>query len=244
MTLSIRHRSAHQAVAVVAISLAALALGGCDHLMGDRLEQIDAGPVILDPTQRHPILVSQQPHKMTLRVARGAAGLSPAQRASVIDFLTKYHAADAGNSKLLISVPSGSANEIAAMNAVADMRPILSDRGFSESSVSIEPYHADGDPQPPLRISYLRFAAEGPECGKWPENLAETSRNLNYQNFGCAQQKNLAALVSNPADLLGPRTMTAGSAERRGTNWDKYIKGESPHADRSSDERVTKPQTN
>ena len=241
MTRFLTPRSGRAASAAVAITLAATTLGGCGDVFGERREQMDAGPIIIDPSQRHPILVSQQPHKMSLRVARGAAGLNPAQRASVIDFLTKFRTADAGNSKLVISVPSGSANEIAAMNAVSDMRPILVERGFDESSVTVEPYHADGDPQPPIRISYLRFAAEGPTCGKHPSNLAETSRNLNYEDFGCAQQKNLAAMVSNPADLLGPRTMTPASAERRDTTWGKYIKGEKSHTDRSADERVTKP---
>ena len=126
------------------------------------------------------------------------------------------------------------------MNAVADMRPLLADQGFAESAISIEPYHAEGDPQPPVRIAYLRFAAEGPTCGKWPSNLAETSRNVNYENFGCASQKNLAAMVSNPADLLGPRTMTPASADRRDTTWGRYIKGDPSGASRSSDERAAK----
>ncbi len=240
MTKFSHSRSSRVPSVVAAISFVAVALGGCDHMFGDRQEQFDAGPVIIDPSQRHPIIVSQQPHKMTLRVARGAAGLSPSQRASVIDFLTKFNVADGGNSRLVISVPSGSSNEIAAMNAVADMRPIMVDRGFTESSVSIEPYHADNDPQPPLRIAYLRYAAEGPECGKWPSNIAETSRNLNYEDFGCAQQRNLAAMVANPADLLSPRTMTPGSADRRDVTWGKYVKGETATTERSADERVTK----
>ena len=233
-------RTGRAPMAMTAIVLAAVALGGCDGILGGKEEFNTGSPIVLDATQRHPIIVSQQPRKLSLQVARGSAGLSPQQRASVVDFLTKFHAADSGNSKLVISVPSGSANEIAAMNAVADLRPLLNDRGFSESSVSIEPYHADGDPQPPLRISYLRFAAEGPECGKWSGNLAETSRNLNYENYGCSQQRNLAAMVSNPADLLGPRTMTPSSAERRDVTWGKYVKGDSSGTDRSGDERVTK----
>lgn len=237
--LAIKRGAGRSTVALASILLAASVLGGCDHLAGSSGEE-SAGHVILDPTQRHPILVSQQPHKMALRVARGAAGLSPSQRATLIDFLSKYHITDGGNSKLVIAVPSGSANEISAMNAVADMRPILAEQGFSESSVSIEPYHADNDPQPPVRIAYLRYAAEGPVCGKWPSNLAETSRNVNYENFGCAQQKNLAAMVSNPADLLGPRTMTPSSADRRDTTWGKYIKGESSGGARSADDRATK----
>lgn len=233
-------RSGRGVLTFAMVGMAALVLGGCDHLLREQQEDFDGGRVVLDPTQRHPIIVSQQPHRMTLSVARGASGLNPAQRAGVIDFLTKYRAADAGNSKLIIAVPSGSANEIAAMNAVADMRPILQDQGFSETLVSIEPYHSDGNPQPPIRISYLRFAADGPNCGKWPSNLAETTRNLNYENFGCSQQRNLAAVVSNPADLLGPRTMTPASAERRDVTWEKYVKGEKSHTDRSGDERATK----
>ncbi len=240
MSRNFRSGSGRGVLTIAMIGMAAIALGGCDHLTRDRQEDFEAGRVVIDPTQRHPIVVSQQPHRMTLSVSRGTAGLNPSQRASVIDFLTRYRAADAGNSKLIISVPSGSANEIAAMNAVADMRPILQDQGFSESLVSIEPYHSEGNPQPPIRISYLRFAADGPTCGKWPSNVAETSRNLNYEDFGCSQQRNLAAMVSNPADLLGPRTMTPASAERRDVTWDKYVKGEKSHTDRSGDERVTK----
>ena len=235
-----KHRALRARAGVLALAVACTGLAGCDSLMGDRQEQFNAGQQLLTPAERHPIIVSQQPHKMAVKVARGAAGLSPAQKASVIDFLTRYRAADAGNSKLVISVPSGSANEVSSMNAVADMRPLLADQGFAESAISIEPYHAEGDPQPPVRIAYLRFAAEGPTCGKWPSNLAETSRNVNYENFGCASQKNLAAMVSNPADLLGPRTMTPASADRRDTTWGRYIKGDPSGASRSSDERAAK----
>jgi pilus assembly protein CpaD len=225
---------------LLVLALVGGGLGGCDQMMGERQEQFSAGQQLLTPAERHPIIVSQQVNKMSVKVARGASGLSPTQRASVIDFLTRYRVADAGNSKLVISVPSGSANEVSAMNAVADMRPLLADQGFGESSISIEPYHSEGDPQPPVRIAFTRYAADGPTCGKWPSNLAETSRNVNYENFGCAQQKNLAAMVANPADLLGPRTMTPASADRRDTTWDRYIKGASSGTSRNTDERVTK----
>jgi pilus assembly protein CpaD len=220
------------------ISVLALGLAGCEHL--EDKPSHSAGWSLLEPSQRHPIIVSQQPHNMSVRVARGASGLAPHQRAELYNFLTKYRAQDGGNSKIVISVPAGSANEVAAMHAVADMRPMLSDHGFSESSITVEPYHSGKDPQPPIRVSYLRYVAEGPECGRWPENLADSKRNVNYENFGCAQQKNLAAMISNPADLLGPRTMTAAPADRRDVTYEKYAKGESSHANRTGDERVTK----
>ena len=61
---------------------------------------------------------------------------------------------------------------------------------------------------------------------------------LPYPNFGCATQRNLAVQVANPADLLTPRTMQPGSAERRDTVWDAYVKGDSTIAKKSADEKV------
>lgn len=49
--------------------------------------------------------------------------------------------------------------------------------------------------------------------------------NVPYPNLGCANQRNLAVMVANPADLLGPRTETARSSERRDQVWGKYVKG-------------------
>ena len=92
------------------------------------------------------------------------------------------------------------------MRAVGDIRGMIAVYGFSDANVTIEPYH-DPDSSAPIRLSYLRFVAQGPDCGLWTSNLAEDPRNLAYPNFGCAQQHNLAAQVANPADLLGPRTV-------------------------------------
>ena len=69
--------------------------------------------------------------------------------------------------------------------------------------------------RPPVKLSFLRFVAEGPECGNFQTNLARDPRNLPAPNFGCASQKNLAAMVVNPSDLLGPRNTNARPSERR-----------------------------
>ena len=198
-----------------------------------------AGWSIIDPVQRHPIMVSQKPANLSLRVARGSHGLATGQKAQLVQFLDKYRGSNARNSRLVVSVPSGSVNEVAAMTAVADMRVLFAEGGFTDGLVTVEPYHSDGDPQPPIRISYLRYVAEGPECGRWPDALGtNTSRNLNYHNFGCAQQKNLAAMIANPADLVESRTLTPGDATRRSTQMDKYQKGEPSGASRSADEQA------
>jgi pilus assembly protein CpaD len=175
---------------------------------------------------------------MQIAVGRYAEGLTPQQRAEVLAFADHSRASDAGNSRLVISAPGGAENEVAAMHAVRQIRRILTDYGFAESSIAVEAYHAEQGREPPVRVSYLRYVATGPECGSWPTNLAYEPNNLPYPNFGCATQHNFAAMVANPADLLGPRTESDRSGERRDTVWDKYAHGESTTAQKTEDEKV------
>jgi len=228
-------RNSHRlAVKLALVSAAALMIAGCKP--GDDGPQV-AGWSVVDPTQRHPILVSQQPSNLSLKVPRGSTGMSPHQKAQVVDFLNRYRGGDSGNSKLVISAPSGSANEVASMQAVAEIRHLMREGGFADSAITIEAYHEERDPQPAIRVSYLRFVAEGPTCGRWTTNLAEETKNLPYPDFGCATQRNFAAQVANPADLIGPRSMTPAAAERRDVVWGKYIKGESTISQKQADER-------
>lgn len=218
------------------LSLVAVALGGCQGR--EEVGAQVAGWSLVDSSQRHPILVSQQPATLTIRVSSNAQGLSEGQAAQVSDFLARYRAKDSGNSKLVIAVPSGSPNESAAMRAVGNLREMIRDFGFSESTVTMQPYNGGRDYNAPVRLAYLRYVAEAPECGYWPTNLAHDPRNLPYPNFGCAQQHNLAAQIANPADLLGPRTMAPADAERRAVVIDKYRQGEPTGAKKDGDERV------
>lgn len=220
---------------VLAVSLVALAAAGCKHTEeGSKV----AGWTLIDASQRHPILVSQKPSNLNLRVARGSHGLSPQQRADLLHFASSYRAGDAGNSRLIISAPSGAPNEVSSMAAVDEIRHVLSDNGFAESVIAVEAYHADSDHEPPIRVSYLRYVAEAPQCGQWPSNLSNETQNLPYHNMGCATQRNFAAMVANPADLLGPRSETPRSSERRGEAWEKYVKGDTTGAKKSEDEKV------
>ncbi len=224
------------ALCMLSVSLAALLVAGCSprERGGERV----MGWTLVDPSQRHPILVSKQPHTLSLRIARDAYGLSPHQRAQLIDFLERYRAGDAGDSRLVIAAPSGSANEVASMQAVSEIRHLMRQAGFAESSIVVEAYHEERNANAAVRISYLRFVAEAPRCGHWPTNVADQRDNLPYPNLGCATQRNFAAQVANPADLLGPRTVTDGSSERRDVVWQKYVKGESTIARKQSEERV------
>jgi pilus assembly protein CpaD len=226
---------------LLAVSAVAFAITGCSH--GDDPTRV-AGWTLVDSSQRHPILVSQEPTVHLVSVRRGSNGLTSAQRAQLLGFAGHYRATDSGNSRLVVAVPSGAANEVAAMYAVGEIRNLLADQGFAESAISVEAYSAEGASDPPIRVSYLRYVAEAPACGDWSTNLAHEPMNLPYPNLGCSQQRNLAVMVANPADLLGPRSETPRSGERRDQVWSKYVKGEPTGARKGADERVNKDTSN
>ena len=221
------------ALNVALIALATTVVVGC-RPGGETGPQV-AGWNLIDPSERHPILVSQSPVTMSIPVRRGSYGLSNGSRHRVARFLHKFRATDTGNSKLVISAPSGQANEVAGMQAAAEVREMISEAGFPPSSVHVEASPGSGQ----VRLSYLRVVAKAPECGLWPTNLANDPANVAYPNLGCATQQNFAAMVANPADLLGPRTQTPRMGDRRSNAYKKYAEGETTTAKKSKDERVS-----
>jgi pilus assembly protein CpaD len=52
--------------------------------------------------------------------------------------------------------------------------------------------------------------------------------NQPMYNLGCSSQRNLAAMVDNPADLVQPRAETPAYTMRRTTVVEKYRQGVSP----------------
>lgn len=241
MTLSRNHsplprRPARAAALGAAASLAALLLSGCAN--GQDPGGHVAGWTMIDAQQRHPIVVSEQPANHAVRVARGSDGLSPYQRAGLVDFISRYRGGDT-TGRLSVTVPSGSSNEVAALKAVADVRDIARDMGIDDSRIAVSPYRTSGERDPAIKISYSRFVAEAPECGNWPMNTGDDVRNLPHPNLGCSTQRNFAMQVANPADLLGPRTMTPTTSERRDIRWDKFNKGETTIAKKDQDEKAS-----
>lgn len=74
-------------------------------------------------------------------------------------------------------------------------------------------------------IIVTKSGAHAAECGNFPKDLGRTSQNDQYENFGCAQQNNIAAMVANPNDLIRPRPQTPSDPMRRSKVFDQYRDG-------------------
>lgn len=212
--------------AALAILLTGTLLGGCLS-QGPRF---DAPFTLANAAERHPIKVSQDQATLDLAVSGGSRGLDRMQKGQLYGFLQEYSARGTAP-RLVVSAPTGGPNETAARRAYEDVRAVMRQAGIRPSEVSLEPYYAGGDPYAPLRVSFVQFVAKGPDCPDWSENLARDPQNMPFPNMGCATQKNFAAMVANPEDLLHPRAQTPRPGERRDVVWDKYVKGESTGSD-------------
>ena len=149
---------------------------------------------------------------MTMQVPRGSHGPdAAAARRACSTSPTATRASDAGNSRLVISAPSGAANEVAAMHAVArDPRICSSDSGFSESVDRGRGLpRRTRDPQPPIRVSYLRYVAEGPECGQLAdEPRARAAATCPIPTSAAPRSATSRPWSPIPPICLGPRTET------------------------------------
>lgn len=215
------------------VVLAGLSVSACKSLHESRF----TSSPYLSGTEQYPISVERSEVTLDLEVAPGTHRLTSNQQARVSAFVAQFRRSAGG--QLNVKVPSGSANEIAALNAVADIKTILREHGIPDGAVHIAPYGSGYAGDPPVVISYLGYRAVASDCSNWSENLSVTTANRLSPNFGCAYQHNIAAQVADPRDLDRARPMDPASTERRSVVRDKYINGEPTAAQVSDDDQGT-----
>ena len=163
-------------------------------------------------------------------VGHNRGGLAPAQRADVLAFAQTWRREATGG--IVIEVPRGTQNRARGADAMREIRSILAAAGVPPQAVYVRGYQPVPNALASIRLNYSKMVAEAGPCGLWPDDLGPTLdgkdfENRPYWNLGCATQRNLAAMVDNPADLVQPRGETPTYTERRTVVLDKYRQGES-----------------
>jgi pilus assembly protein CpaD len=210
------------ALAGLAIVLAACTTDGA--------EVVTAG-VPDDYRLRHPIAVTEADRSVVIFVGQARGGLSASQRADV-NGLAQTWAREATGA-IVADVPVDTPNARAAASTFQEVRAALAADGVPSRAITVRHYHPD-DPRQlaTIRLSYPRMAAVVGPCGLWPEDLGPSIKdkgyfdNKPYYNFGCAYQRNMAAMIDNPSDLVQPRPETPAYTARRNLAFEKYRKGE------------------
>jgi pilus assembly protein CpaD len=209
-----------------AVAGLSVALGACTYT---GVEVVTAS-VPNDYRLRHPIAIEEANRSIVIFVGHARGGLSASQRADVMGLAQTW--VREGTGAIVADVPVDTPNAAAAANSFREVRALLAAGGVPPRGITLRHYHLD-DPQTlaTIRLSYPRIAAVAGPCGLWPEDLGPSSLNNGYSenkpyyNFGCAYQRNMAAMVDNPSDLEQPRSETPAYTARRTAAFEKYRKG-------------------
>ena len=209
--------------------LAAAGLAGL--LAGCYQSQVAQQNYPTDYRERHPITLKEGDRRVEIFLGRNRGGLNPGQRADVLSFaqLWKREA----TSGIIIDVPKGGPTDHAAADSMREVHSILAASGVPRHAVYVRDYRPSATSLVSIKINYSKMVAEAGPCGKWPDNLgpgqdASYMENRPYWNLGCAYQRNMAAMIDNPADLVQPRGEQPAYSARRSIAIDKFRKGENP----------------
>lgn len=198
-------------------------------MAGSCAVQNDGDTIKEDPRVNHPIAVEPSYRDIKLHFAGGEGGISADDAVKFDNFLADYRAH--GNGSLGISVPNGPPSH-AAITWFAER---AAETGISRDKILVSTHDvANNDFR--VDLSYITYTAHTDACGDWSENLAFTMDNQTAKNYGCSVQHNIAAMVSDPRDLLGPRRFDPADANRAATVIDAYEQGKITSAQKSSEQ--------
>jgi pilus assembly protein CpaD len=206
---------------------AVVALGGCKHT--------DDGPLAsaaypADYRERHPIAVTEADRAVIVFVGKDRGGLSASQRADVTGMAQSW--LHEGTGAITIDMPVDTPNARAARDSLREIQATFSAAGLPSNAVKVRQYRPqDSRYMAAIRVRYPKFTAVAGPCGLWPEDLGPSIHNpsyfgnQDYYNFGCANQRNIAAMIDDPTDLVQPRAETPPYTARRSEAFKKYREG-------------------
>lgn len=204
----------------------AAALGACTHTEPD----VPTASIPTDYRLRHPIVIREANRATEVFVGSARGGLTAAQRADILGLARAWLREGTGG--IVIDMPVDTPNARTARDSLREIQAILAAAGVPPRGITVRSYRPT-DPRlfATIRVNYPRIIADAGPCGTWPDDLGPSVHNKGYldnrpyHNLGCATQRNLAAMVDNPSDLVQPRAETPALMSRRNIAFDKYRKG-------------------
>jgi pilus assembly protein CpaD len=189
-----------------------LVTGSCTPTLND-------GSIVSDGAVNHPISVEPVYESIKISFSGPGAPLVPDDAARLEGFVQDY--LNHGNGSISVSAPDGPG----AQETIHYFGERLASMGVARPAILVGTHDVtNGDMR--VEISYMGYVARTGPCANWTQNLGYTEDNLPSPDFGCSVQQNLAAMVADPRDLMGPRNMSDADATRRATVVGHYEKGE------------------
>ena len=220
------------AKSVLAAALGLSALAACSSYAPSNVPDAYLQRTALD---RNAIGVEKRTEFLEVAIHPEASELSNADKARVSDFVAAYR--DHGHGPLIMSLPTSSANPQLAVAAVAEARAIAYENGVQYDEISGTNHGAGSDVAEPMILAFQSYEAIAPDCQSLASvDFSNVSSNNELPTLGCAVRSNLAAMIADPADLLGTRPLDQGDPVRRGNILKKFREGEATASTRTNEE--------
>jgi len=197
-----------------------LALAGCGN-----------GNVRPDAREVHAIHVEMRPVELVLMPGLDGA-LSPADSKRVKDFVDAWR--DRGRGPLRVAM-SARLSQRAQDRLLGDLKGLVKRRGADAKAVMPVAAFAD---TAGVSITFDDFVAVAPVCAGESVSMSSRGANVASPEFGCATQRNIAAMVANPADLIDPAASGDASAARGALVIQNHRLGKPTAAQTGSDKGV------
>lgn len=202
------------AARIVPLGLLGALLAGCSNTGEDALR-----PEIDYPVVTSSRLVSEAVEHKPVR-ATAAANEKRQLDAFVLDYIRS------GGGPFVIRIGHRpDAREAAEAESVALRRYVVG-RGLRQDEVVIELSEEREAVEDLVVVSYERYTVRLPTCGDESKSTGFNPDNTHHSNLGCSTQRNLAAMVSNPADLVRMRRPTPADNVRRSLVLQNYRLGQ------------------
>ena len=216
----------------LAAALGALTVTGCSSAAPTA---VPASYLQGTPLDRNPITVAKRTEFLEIDIHPEASQLSLSDKARIQNFVASYRSV--GHGPLIMSLPESSSNPQLAVSAVAEAREIAWENGVEYEEISGSSHGAESTVSEPMILAYKAYDVIAPDCPSLASlNMADISSNNELPTLGCSIRTNLAAMISDPGDLLGQRALDEGDPVRRSTILGKFREGESTGAERSDAE--------
>jgi len=172
---------------------------------------------------KNKIQVAESIERLELYTRPEGLELSARDQLAVNQFLQSYR--QRGSGPIYLNIPSNTSSGLGVQQAQALISQNLSGLGFGSSAMQTGQYQVSHNSPAPVVVSYRTLKAVPNDCRQIGD-ITDTYANQTYDNFGCFHTANIAAMISDPRQLLEPYDMTIPDSQRRQIVYDKYIRGE------------------
>lgn len=218
--------------ALLALGAGLISLGACASSAPSSVPSTYLSGTALD---RNEVTATKRTEFLEVAIDPHASELSSSDRARIRSFLALYN--QRGHGPLVMSLPQATANQQLAVTAIAEARAIAWESGVQYDEIAGAAHGAGASVSQPMILAFQIYDAVAPECAsKAALDFSDASSNNTLPTLGCSVRTNLAAMIADPADLLGTRALDPSDLGRREVILEKFRKGEATGATRSDQE--------